>query len=206
MLEPLVLAVLWRSQGNHARASWETYSGSASLKWHSITSKADVVSFGFPKINFAWTLLQFAPLRSSSQFLCTHVGDRKQAASPPSPTPIVFSMKWHPSKLMGCNHHHKYTVTRPTARFWVFNSQSMGCKEWQAWGTQFPISLTTLSENWKRIQKTFFLFPELQNCVCLLNIFGGLQRRNIYQECTRHSVNTHWHCVSATHQHCHLVK
>lgn len=68
------------------------------------------------------------------------------------PTPIVFSMKWHPSKLMGCNHHHKYTVTRPTARSWVFNSQSMGCKEWQARGTQFPISLTTLKweleENW----------------------------------------------------------
>lgn len=73
MLEPLVLAVLWRSPGNHARASWETYSGSASLKWHSITSKADVVSFGFPKINFAWALLQFAPRRSSPQFLCVHM-------------------------------------------------------------------------------------------------------------------------------------
>lgn len=88
-------------------------------------------------------------------------------------TPIVFSMKWHPSKLMGCNHHHKYTVTRSTARSWVFNSQSMGCKEWQAWGTQFPISLTAPSENWKRIHppppKKFCLFFRFR--FCLLNLF-----------------------------------
>lgn len=90
------------------------------------------------------------------------------------PTPIVFPMKWHLSKLMGCNHHHKYTVTRPTACSWVFNSQSMGCKEWQAWGTQFPISLTTPSENWTRIQKLHPKkhFSEFENLICLRNIFG----------------------------------
>lgn len=78
------------------------------------------------------------------------------------PTPIVFSLKQHPSKLMGCNHHHKYTATCPTARSWVFNSQSMGCKEWQAWGTQFPMSLRSLSENRKTIQKTLPFFREVK--------------------------------------------
>lgn len=85
------------------------------------------------------------------------------------PSRIVFSMRWHPSKLMGCNHHHKYSVKRPTAHSWVFNSQSMGCKEWQAWGTQFPISLTTLSERCQRIQK-------IQKSSLFTHHLWGLQR------------------------------
>lgn len=75
--------------------------------------------------------------------------------------PIVFALKWHPSKLMGYNHQHKYTVTRPTARSWVFNSQSMGWKEWQAPGTQFPISLTTHAEYWRRIWESLAGFENL---------------------------------------------
>lgn len=122
-------------------------------------------------------------------------------------TPIVFSMKWHPSKLMGCNHHHKYTVTRSTARSWVFNSQSMGCKEWQAWGTQFPISLTAPSENWKRIHppppKKFACSSDLDS-VCSTSS-GIAEEKHLLDAYVTNS-QYYWRCFSGTHPHCHLVK
>lgn len=134
---------------------------------HSITSKGEAVSFGSQeKKNKTILHGHFLGLLLEG-LLCNFVytcwrrrQEQKNTAGHIAvvPTPFVFSTKWHPSKLMGCNHHHKYTATRPTARSWVFNSQSMGCKEWQAWGTQFPISLTTLSENRERIQKTLPVF------------------------------------------------
>lgn len=58
-----------------------------------------------------------------SEILCTHDGGGKAKQKG------FFPIKQHPSKLMGCNHHHKYSVTHPSARFRVFNSQSMGWKE-----------------------------------------------------------------------------
>lgn len=156
ILDPLVLAVHQRSQGNPAFASWDPES--ASLMWHSVTTKGltgTQKSIVYGHCSILLSLLH------TVMYICWCVAVVS--------TLIVFSMRWHPSKLMGCNHHHKYSVTRPTARSWVFNSQSMGCKEWQEWGTQFPISLTTLSERWQRIQKNF---KEFKNLVCLLNTFG----------------------------------
>ncbi len=200
MLDP-VLAVLWRSQGNLAQDS-----ASACLMWHSIPCKGEVASFR-SKNQFC---MDVATVRSSGALLHNFVYTcwrQKTSCVAFVPTTIVFSMKWHPSKLMGCNHHHKYTVTRPTARSWVFNSQSMGCKEWQAWGTQFPISLTALSENWKRIQKLclFFFFLNLRITPVRSTSLGTAEEKHSSEVDETHSQYS-WHCVSATHHHCHPVK
>lgn len=99
--------------------------------------------------------------------LCSHWWQKTSYAAI-VPTPIIFLIKWHPSKLMGCNHHHKYSVTRPTAHSGVFNPKSMGCKEWQARGAQFSISLTASRRKaGKRIQKVCLRFGILG--FCLLN-------------------------------------
>lgn len=153
------------SSGGRGGSMPEHEPTSTSLTWHSVTSKGEVVSLAsehqfcmdFPPVYF-----------SPHDFVYTCLWQKTSCAAV-VPTPIVFSMKWHPSKLMGCNHHHKYTVTRPTARSWVFNSQSMGCKEWQAWGTQFAISLTAPS--WE-LGKNPESLPFFRVWFCLLNIFG----------------------------------
>lgn len=131
-----------------------------------------------------------------SEILYTHDGGRKAA--------FFFPIKQHPSKLMGCNHHHKYSVTHPSARFRVFNSQSMGWKEWQARGTHFCILLTTSS-------KTLAENPPqkcagFQTPTLLALDLGGSEE-------VKHLLNIqvaegqyHRHCVLGTHQHCHLVK
>lgn len=125
--------------------------------WHSITSKGEVVSFGSKKKSILHGLFYSLHLRALLHtFVYTRRWQKNKLRRHRVPTPIVFSMKRHPSKLMGCNHHHKYTVTHPTARSWVFNSQSMGCKERQARGTQFPISLTTPKYELEENQKNSF--------------------------------------------------
>ena len=122
------------------------------------------------------------------------------------PTPIVFPVKRHPSKLMGCNHHHKYSVTRPTARSWVFNSQSMGCKEWQAWGTQFPISLTTPSKDLEENPTNFAVFQNLKNIPSGRPQSGGgtFIRCAFFIQSILLTLSLHR--VSGAYQHCHLVK
>lgn len=112
-----------------------------------------------PRINFVWIFLELsAPGSFPHDFVYT-CWWQETTTVPVVPTPISFSAKLHPSKLMGCNHHHRYTATHPTAHSWVFNSQSMGCKERRARGTQFPMSLTAASANCKRIQRSFQTSP-----------------------------------------------
>ena len=82
-----------------------------------------------PKINFVWI---FSELSTSGSFPHNSVYTclwQETTTSPVVPTPFAFPAKLHPSKLMGCNHHHSYTATHPTAHSWVFNPQSMGCKK-----------------------------------------------------------------------------
>lgn len=150
--------------------------------WYSITSKGEVASFESKNqfhMDFA-TFLLLRALLHNFLYICWW---KKTSCAAFVPAPIVFSLKWHPSKLMGCNHHHKYTVTRPTAHSWVFNSQSMGCKEWQACGTQFPISLITPTEIWMSIRKVCQNF-EISSGL----LFGDCRGKII--RCASDTVNT----------------
>lgn len=163
--------------------------------WHSITYKGEVVSFG-TKNPFFIDFGMFFPSGLVSTLLCTHVGDRK--------TSFVLcpsnSMRWHPSKLMGCNHHHKYTVTHPTARSWLFNSKSMGCKDWQAQGNTISQIISDSELEWEENHKIFPLFRISKYRL------GGLQRRNIFQMCMWHPVDITDAIFGGTYQHCHLAK
>lgn len=165
--DPRVLTVLWKSHGSHGRWSQET-----NLMWHWITSKGEVVSI----LHGFWiTLLEFSP-----QFCIHMLVTERQDVFPPFQ--LHVSTKWHPSKLMGCKHHHKYTVTHPTARS----------------PSQWDVVTSTRNTIFHIIKG----FQELEENQKMSAIFQDLKKShlgNIYQIVHLTSSRYYWHCISGTY-------
>lgn len=148
------------------------------------------------KINFAWTLIWFTPPGSSLWF-CIPLFVTENKLRCCCFNSCCLSMKWYPSKLMGCNHHHKYIVTRPTAHSWVFNSQSMGCKDWQV---LHVINYSRLEE--ETICRIFHKWKISAICSTFFWSAGANHLLDVHVTYSQY----YWNYVSVIHQHCHLVK